>query len=114
MKKEPHSEPNFTAQYGIPAWYQNVAKDVGEKVAEKYRRRASIDVDELRPPGLKSTQASINEKLSSSPREISAEIPSADRRKSLPAKIPRKLRPIFPQRQSDNGFRSQFRLKHRR
>ena len=103
MKREPHSEPNFGIQHGNPYnQYQHVAKDVGEKVAEKYRRRASTDIHDLKPPGLKSTEASISEKFSYSPVEI-----NADRRKSLPAKMPRKLRPIFPKgRPVDSGHNS--------
>ena len=104
LKREPHSEPNFGIQYGNTnqGGYQHVAKDVAEKVAQRYRRRASTDIGDLRPPSRINTEASIQEKLSSSPMEG-----NIDRRQSLPAKMPRKLRPIFPKgRPIDSGHNS--------
>ena len=104
MKREPLSEPNFGIQSGSSnvSGYQYIAKNVGEKVVQKYRRRASNDVGDALPPGLKGMEAPINVKLSSKPVDGNAE-----RRQSLPAKMPRKLRPIYPRgKPIDSGHNS--------
>ena len=94
LKREPYSEPDFGARYGAKSQmkYQNVAKDVGQRVLQKYRRRASTDIDEMKPPGLKTSEAAIREKLNSG-STTNRRVP--DRRQSLPAQTPRKLRPLL-------------------
>ncbi len=81
------TEPTFAQDY------QDVARNIGEKVVEKYRRRACTDVDQLKHPGLVTmeTPKSVRDRLGSSPSHT----PADDRRKSLPAQMPRKLRPIL-------------------